>query len=121
MIDIHILTTNQLKEIKMTKTLTTNRNWAFMTLLSMIAVALPDAAFAASGLDIFSDKLCEIVAIATGQAGKAIATLGIVFLGIGAFFGKLNWGLAVLVAVGIIAIFGAAELATGLGGDATCT
>lgn len=102
----------------MTKTLTTNRNWAFMTLLSMIAVALPEMAFAQ--LDIFSEKLCEVVAIATGQAGKAIATLGIVFLGIGAFFGKLNWGLAVLVAVGIIAIFGAAELVDGLGATESC-
>ena len=55
-------------------------------------------------------KLCEIVAAITGKVGRAIATIAVVFLGIGAFFGKVTWGLAVAVSIGIFAIFGAATI-----------
>jgi type IV secretory pathway VirB2 component (pilin) len=55
-------------------------------------------------------KLCQIVSAITGRVGRAIATIAVVFLGIGAFFGKVTWGLAVAVSVGIFAIFGAGTI-----------
>ena len=51
---------------------------------------------------------------------KILATLGVLFLGIGAFFGKVNWGLAVMVGVGIAGIFGANQIVTVLGGTSEC-
>lgn len=55
-------------------------------------------------------KLCEVVSAITGKVGRAVATIAVVFLGIGAFFGKVTWGLAVAVSIGIFAIFGAAKI-----------
>ena len=61
-------------------------------------------------------KLCQIVRAITGRIGRAIATIAVIFLGFGAFFGKVTWGLAVAVAIGIFAIFGAASIVTAFGG-----
>lgn len=53
------------------------------------------------------DSLCTIVSWFTaGGIGAAIASLAVIFLGIGAFFGKVNWGMALTFTVGICAIFG---------------
>ncbi len=80
--------------------------WLFM--ITLLMGMLPEMAMAA---DYIGNTVCAVVELFTSQAGKGIATLAIVFLGIGAFFGKVNWGLALMVAVGIIAIFGAANIA----------
>ena len=45
-----------------------------------------------------------------GGVGRAIASLAVVFLGISAFFGKATWGMALLFAAGIFAIFGSGEI-----------
>jgi len=50
-----------------------------------------------------------------------IATMAIFFLGIGAFFGKVNWGLVIVITLGIVVIVGASGIAsTFLGADQTC-
>ena len=51
--------------------------------------------------------LCSVVNMFLGQAGRAIATLAIIFLGVGATLGKVSWGLALTVAVGIATMLGA--------------
>lgn len=71
-------------------------------------VLMPDAAHAA--IYNFADALCSIVCAITGRIGKALATLAVIIIGIAAFFGKVNWGLALMVAVGIAALFGAATI-----------
>lgn len=66
-------------------------------------------------------KLCQVVQAITGNVGRAIATIAVVFLGIGAFFGKVTWGLAVAVSIGIFAIFGAGKIVGEFaGGGAGC-
>jgi type IV secretion system protein VirB2 len=85
------------------------------------AAAAPAAAAPAAGNTDFGDigaKLCTIVRAITGKIGRAIATIAVIFLGFGAFFGKVTWGLAVAVAIGIFAIFGAATIVTNFGGSA---
>ncbi|MBI1328153.1 MAG: conjugal transfer protein TrbC [Alphaproteobacteria bacterium] len=83
-----------------------------LTALALAVVALlPEAALAASLETTVSDGLCIIVEALQGEVGKAIATIAVLILGIGAFFGKVNWGIAIMFAVGIVAIFGAAEIA----------
>lgn len=105
----------------------------------MAAVALPEMAFAeppattptpepeavsndtvvAGGLGAtIGEGLCQVVGAMKGTVGKGIATLAVLFLGIGAFFGKVNWGLAVMTGVGIAAIFGATAIVDAVGGGA---
>ncbi len=76
------------------------------TLLSAAVLVTPDLAFAAA-LGFFKTVLCRFVEILAGDVAKGIATVGIIFLGIAAFFGKLNWGLVVTIALGVMFIFGA--------------
>jgi type IV secretory pathway VirB2 component (pilin) len=60
--------------------------------------------------DPLSEPLCAIADWFSGDTGKAIATIAIIFLGIAAFFGKVTWGLALMFAVGVFAIFGASDI-----------
>lgn len=92
----------------------------FLVLFSMCILALPASAFAAGPFQEFAGGICLLVQAMTGNVGRTIATLAIVFLGVGAFFGKVNWGLAVMVTVGIIAIFGAGQIVVSLGGEEEC-
>ncbi|MBI1328152.1 MAG: type IV secretion protein VblB2 [Alphaproteobacteria bacterium] len=86
------------------------------TALSLAVLAfMPEPALAASLSDTVKDGLCIIVKALQGDVGKAIATIAVLILGIGAFFGKVNWGIAIMFAVGIVAIFGAAEIAAEFG------
>lgn len=61
-------------------------------------------------------RLCRIVNAITGKVGRAVATIAVIFLGLGAFFGKVTWGLAVAVSIGIFAIFGASTIVNQFGG-----
>lgn len=89
-----------------------------ISLFAIVATLLPELSFAAAGTeDKLSEALCGLHKIATGKAGKAIATLAVIFVGLGAFFGKASWGLVLLTAVGIGLVFGAGAIATALGGS----
>jgi type IV secretory pathway VirB2 component (pilin) len=56
-------------------------------------------------------SLCKIVYWFTEDGiGKAIASLAVIFLGIQAFFGKVQWGTALMFVAGIFAIFGSQEI-----------
>jgi type IV secretory pathway VirB2 component (pilin) len=101
-------------------TSTTTNRLVTCIVLSLF-VLFPDLVFAqAAGgsgtLDaVAGPKLCLVVNALTGTTGRAIATIGIIILGIGAFFGKVNWGLAILVAIGVISIFAAAMIVAAMG------
>ncbi|MCB2081095.1 MAG: TrbC/VirB2 family protein [Rickettsiales bacterium] len=58
----------------------------------------------------FAAGICQLVALFQGTTMRAIATIAVIFLGISAFFGKVNWGLAIMVAVGIVTTFAAIHL-----------
>lgn len=109
--------------------LTTNSmaRFSWLFIIGAALALLPEVAAAAGGggggaaasMDAIAARLCPIVAAVRTNIGKGIAVLGLIFLGIGAFFGKLNWGLAVIVGVGIIVIFGSATIADQVGGFTT--
>ena len=65
-----------------------------------------------------SSALCTIVSWFTdpGGIGSALASLSVVFLGIGAFFGKVTWGTAATFTAGIMAIFGAGDIVSAVTG-----
>ena len=66
---------------------------------------------AAGGTGGIGDALCTVVGwFKYGSVGSAVASLAVIFLGIGAFFGKTNWGMAITLTAGIFAIFGADEI-----------
>jgi type IV secretory pathway VirB2 component (pilin) len=93
----------------------TFKNKNMFVLLALVILAATPNAFAAitcvSGANMFTCYICGISSCVFGTGvATAIATLAVIFLGIGAFFGKVNWGLVIMVGVGIAAILGAGAL-----------
>lgn len=95
---------------------------AFLTItLFAAAMLLPDMALAADGTSPIGFVVCKILGWLTGATGRAIATLAIIIIGVGALMGKVSWGMAIIVAVGVAIVFGAPEILKLLGGGAsTC-
>lgn len=86
-----------------------------------LVVLSPQFAWASTLDTELSSGMCKVVNALTGRTGRAIASIGIIILGIGSFFGKVNWGLAITVAVGITAIFSSMQIAQALsGGTGSC-
>lgn len=73
-----------------------------------------------SGGETIGGLLCNVADWFTGPVGQGIATLAIIVIGIGALMGKVSWGMAIIVGIGVAVIFGAptivGELGTGHGG-----
>ena len=67
-----------------------------------------------------SNVLCTVVGWFTGTIGKAIATLAIIVVGIGALMGKVSWGMAIIVGLGVGIVFGASNIVDVLGGSGSC-
>ena len=87
--------------------------YSFVFVLAVLAAMLPEFAAAAGSLGLdetIGKALCEVANAVTGKAGRGIATIAVVLLGIGAFFGKVSWSLALLIAVGIAVVFGASTI-----------
>jgi type IV secretion system protein VirB2 len=66
------------------------------------------------------DVLCNVVGWFTGKLGQGIATLAIIVIGVGALMGKVSWGMAIIVGIGVGVIFGAPTIVTALGGSGGC-
>ena len=67
-----------------------------------------------------SNVLCTVVGWFNGTIGKAIATLAIIVVGIGALMGKVSWGMAIIVGLGVGIVFGASNIVDVLGGQGSC-
>lgn len=79
--------------------------------LAVLAVGfmtmVPEVAAAATSIEVV---LCKLKNLFTGPMGKALATIALVIIGIGALLGKVSWGMALIVSIGIAIVFGAASL-----------
>lgn len=67
--------------------------------------------------DAYADPgtiLCNVAILATGKFGAAVCTLAVITLGCMALFGRATWGHAILIAVGIACVGGAATIITTL-------
>jgi len=71
-----------------------------------------------NGSGAIAGALCTVVSWFNGPIGSSIASLAVIFLGIAAFFGKANWGTALTLAAGIIAIFSSGEIVSAITGGA---
>lgn len=72
------------------------------------------------------NTLCLIYNMTIGRGvwdsgiGRGIATIGVVSLAMAAMFGKVSWGMAITVAVGIVGLFSAWDIYRMLFGVGTC-
>lgn len=81
-----------------------------MTLLTAVVIMLPELAFATDMDTPMGNVLCTVVKWFTGNTGKGLATIAITIIGIGALLGKVSWGMAIIVGIGVAIVFGAAGL-----------
>jgi type IV secretory pathway VirB2 component (pilin) len=102
--------------------------WALIAAYALILIpadALANVAITlggggGGGGGALADTLCKVVKMVTGGIGGAIATLAIIVIGIGALMGKVSWGMAIIVGLGVGIVFGADQLVTMLGGKNVC-
>ena len=92
-----------LKSVKLNKAACWKMSMVFC--LALVATIVPDFVMAAS--TAVDNTMCKIVNVMTGRVGQAIGSIAVVFLGIGLFMGKMSWSVALAIALGIAAIFGA--------------
>lgn len=90
----------------------TNRdayNNAMLFGLMAALVAMPDVSHA-TAVAAFEGVVCEIVAVLQGGVARAVAAVGIIILGFSLFLGKISWGVALALGIGIAAVFGAKDI-----------
>ncbi len=92
--------------------------WQLFLVFAVVlgTMMIPMEAFATGGNPI-EDVMCNVVFFMTGTTGKAIATIAIIVVGLGALMGKISWGMALIVALGVALVFGAAKIVEALGGE----
>lgn len=85
-------------------------------MLSTLMVMMPDFAFAAASNTPMGNVLCTVANWFTGNTGKGLSTIAVTVIGIGALLGKVSWGMAMIVGIGVAIVFGAASIVTAMGG-----
>ena len=71
---------------------------------------------AAADVTSVESAMCAGYKVFNGPLGKTFAIFAIVALGVGFFLGKVSWGMAIAVALGIGSIFGAPALVKAITG-----
>ena len=93
----------------------TARALAIACVVALTAVALADPA-AAQAFGKLESILGQITSALTGAVGKALATIGVMIVGIMWIFGQMDFRRAGAVILGIAVIFGAAEIVNTMAG-----
>ena len=111
---------NKVKDIEYAGYLSTN-GWqvCLVFMLAVVILAMPDPVLAQAGGDTIGQVLCNVVDWFTGKVGQGIATLAIIVVGVGALMGKISWGMAIIVGIGVAVIFGSTAIVDELGADGT--
>lgn len=105
-----------------TKELSSAWQMSFLMLLAAVAIMIPDLAFATGSDTVIGTAFCNVISWFNGTTGKGIATIAIIVIGVGALMGKVSWGMAIIVGIGVALIFGAASLVNSIGGQGNdCT
>jgi hypothetical protein len=102
-------------------------------MLAAAVLLLPDLAAAGTSLSTantgtadsnnISIVLCNVILLLQGNIARGIAAGGVIFLGFSLFLGKISWGTAMALGIGLGAIFGAQQivnLASGGGSSLNC-
>lgn len=90
----------------------------FLFFLIILFSSLANAAdeVSSAGQGPIAEAMCVIYALVTGAVAKTVGVIGVAALGIGLFLGRLNWGVAVAVGVGVVLVFGGPEVVKWLTG-----
>lgn len=92
---------------------------AIMTLIAVfMSFWLSGALFAADGDDMVMKVMCNIIEYVQGTVGKAVAILILISVAAMLFFGKLSWGLAIAIVMGMGLLFGSATIVETITADA---
>ncbi len=99
---------------------TVGTTFTFM-LLALVALS-PNEAMAANA-DGMGQVVCNIIDELQGPVARGVAAFGIIFLGFSLFLGKISWGVALALGIGVAAIFGAETIVDAMLGDTStgCT
>ena len=80
----------------------------------LVLCLMPDGAWAGQtpppSTDSISNSLCTIIGMITGTAGRAIASLAVIIVGLSSLLGRVQWQQAIIVCIGISVIFGAPKI-----------
>jgi len=80
------------------------------------SITLPPLCSSGFASVVSIDKIfCNMYNWFNGPLGKGVATIGMLVLGVGALFGKISWGIAVVYGVGVALIFGSDGIVMALG------
>lgn len=79
-------------------------------LFALVFVFWANNALAANQFAPLADILCAIATVASSDVAKAMATVGVVFIGFRAFIGKLDWATVVIGAFSVFLIFGVPQI-----------
>lgn len=79
-------------------------------LVAAAVMVLPSLGYASSNDTPIGAIYCLVAGWMTGNTGKGIATIAVTIIGIGALLGKVSWGMALIVGLGIALVFGSAAL-----------
>lgn len=92
-----------------------------MLILSIFAFTPGEARADAADSEL-TGTLCKIINIIRGGVGRTIAIIVVMSIAIMMFLGKVTWGVAIMVAVGMGLLFGAPALVASVspGGEAVC-
>jgi len=105
-----------------TKDLSTAWQICLMVMLTAVVIMTPELSFAAPSSNTpMGNVLCTVVRWFTGNTGKGLATIAITVIGIGALLGKVSWGMAIIVGIGVAIVFGAAGLVNAMGAGVDST
>ncbi len=97
------------------------RMFALLALAAAIYMVLASALFAGgNSVTPMGTVLCNIVTMFSGNLGRGLSTLAVLVVGVGATLGKVSWGLAITVAVGIAVIMNATTVAGAVGNFSGC-
>ncbi|MGE3713719.1 MAG: TrbC/VirB2 family protein [Alphaproteobacteria bacterium] len=97
-----------------TKQLSTMWQVSLFAMLAAVIIMVPDFAIAQTNTPM-GRVLCTVTAWFTGNTGKGLATIAVTIIGIGALLGKVSWGMAIIVGIGVAIIFGAGQLVNAMG------
>ncbi|WOE76740.1 TrbC/VirB2 family protein [Alterisphingorhabdus coralli] len=79
-----------------------------LALLAMLMFGMTSPAFAAGGLANVENFIQQIINFLTGPFGIGIATLAVIFAGLGVMFNRLDIAMFMRIIAGIALVFGSA-------------
>ena len=83
---------------------------AFLTTDAYLAKVALASGGGSADLGKITQVICQAVDALTGTIGKSISVLVVISMALMLFLGKVSWGLAIMVAVGMGILFGARDV-----------